>query len=80
MGGMGMWSFALPLDAVKTRVQANIGKDSISMAGAAKALYAEGGIGAFYRGIGPALLRAFPANAACFAAKESAQKLLDKAF
>ena len=79
MGGLGMWSFALPLDAVKTRVQANM-KDKLSISGAARQIYTEGGAGAFYRGVGPALLRAFPANAACFAAKETTSKLLDKAF
>lgn len=77
MGGLGMWSFAIPLDAVKTRVQATRGVN-LSFPKAASLIFAESGLKGFYRGIGPALLRAFPANAACFAAKESAQSLLNK--
>lgn len=78
MGGLGMWSFAIPLDAIKTRVQAGGGDSSAIRA--ARVLFAEQGIKGFYRGIGPALLRAFPANAACFAAKEFAQSSMDKVF
>ena len=78
MGGLGMWSFAIPLDTIKTRVQAST--TPIGFAGGARLIYAELGMAGFYRGIGPALLRAFPANAACFAAKESAQSFLDKLF
>lgn len=78
MGGIGMWSFAIPLDAIKTRVQA--GGDTNSPIRAARAIFRESGMKGFYRGIGPALLRAFPANAATFAAKEMAQSTLDKAF
>jgi solute carrier family 25 carnitine/acylcarnitine transporter 20/29 len=78
MGGLGMWSFAIPLDAVKTRVQAS--STRMSFLTGAKGLYAELGMQGFYRGIGPALLRAFPANAACFAAKEFTQNTLDKIF
>lgn len=79
MGGLGMWSFALPLDAVKTRVQANLGA-RVSLAQAARSIFAESGAAGFYRGFLPVMMRAFPANAACFAAKESAQKFLDGLF
>jgi solute carrier family 25 carnitine/acylcarnitine transporter 20/29 len=78
MGGIGMWSFAIPLDAVKTRVQA--GAAEASFAAAARAIHREKGFGGFYRGIGPALLRAFPANAACFASKEKTKAFLDSQF
>jgi solute carrier family 25 carnitine/acylcarnitine transporter 20/29 len=78
-GGLGMWSFAIPLDAVKTKMQANT-EGKISFIGASKEIMQVHGVKGFYRGIGPALLRAFPANAACFASKETAQKLLDRLF
>jgi len=78
MGGLGMWSFAIPLDAIKTRVQASSG--SAGAIRAATAIFQEQGMKGFYRGIGPALLRAFPANAATFAAKEMAQASMDKVF
>lgn len=78
MGGIGMWSFAIPLDAIKTKVQAS--KTPMSFIEGARLIHGELGFGGFYRGIGPALLRAFPANAACFATKESTQSFLDKCF
>lgn len=78
MGGLGMWSFAIPLDAVKTKVQA--ASTSMGFLAGARLIYSELGFAGFYRGIGPALLRAFPANAACFAAKEMTQSSLDKLF
>ena len=79
MGGLGMWSFAIPLDTVKTRVQASRGANA-SIPAAFQSIMREQGIKGFYRGIGPALLRAFPANAATFAAKEQSQAALDKLF
>jgi solute carrier family 25 carnitine/acylcarnitine transporter 20/29 len=47
---------------------------------AAAKIFKEKGLKGFYIGIGPALLRAFPANAATFAAKEMAQSTLDRVF
>jgi len=78
-GGLGMWLTALPLDCVKTRIQANRG-GGMSWLGTARQIFSEGGIPAFYRGFAPIMLRAFPANAACFSCKEFAQKGLDKLF
>jgi solute carrier family 25 carnitine/acylcarnitine transporter 20/29 len=78
MGGMGMWSLALPLDVIKTRVQAS--STHMSFLQGARAIAKESGMRGFFRGITPALLRAFPANAACFAARDFAQSTLDKAF
>ncbi len=80
MGGLGMWSFVIPLDAVKTRIQAARAGEPTGFFSAVRGIMAESGLKGFYRGIGPALLRAFPANAACFAAKEMAQSSLNKVF
>lgn len=77
-GGVGMWSFALPLDAIKTRVQSSATR--ISFAGAFRDIVASKGIAGLYAGFVPALARAFPANAACFAAKEMTKQQLDKVF
>ncbi|ORC84563.1 mitochondrial carrier protein [Trypanosoma theileri] len=76
MGGLGMWSFAIPLDVIKTRVQAS--HEGLTPASAVRAVFKESGLKGFYRGIGPALLRAFPANAACFAAKEYTLSTLNR--
>jgi len=78
-GGLGMWVTALPLDCVKTRIQADR-TGSMSWLGCARQIFSEGGPAAFYKGFAPIILRAFPANAACFACKEMAQKGLDKMF
>lgn len=72
--GMATWVVSIPADVVKSRVQSGNGE---SAAAAARALYREGGVGAFFRGIRPALVRAFPANAACFWGMETARKGLD---
>jgi hypothetical protein len=47
------------------------------MRAVAALIYAEGGARAFYRGLAPVLLRAFPANAACFFVMEQSRMLLD---
>ena len=77
-GGIGMWSFAIPLDTIKTRVQASTTPSNFRMAFGQ--IMTEQGMKGFYKGIGPALLRAFPANAACFASKEFAQSSMDNMF
>lgn len=109
LAGVANWLVALPVDAVKSRIQIEaLGADARAGAGAgagagsgagsgkgvappapppaptmravAASLYREGGAAAFYRGLGPVLLRAFPANAACFFAMETSRAALDKVF
>ena len=105
LAGVANWLVALPVDAVKSRIQiealgacagagAGAGADAGSgkgvappapppaptMRAVAASLYREGGAAAFYRGLGPVLLRAFPANAACFFAMETSRAALDKVF
>eukprot|EP00992_Anisonema_acinus_P008992 TRINITY_DN5184_c0_g1_i1.p1 TRINITY_DN5184_c0_g1~~TRINITY_DN5184_c0_g1_i1.p1 ORF type:complete len:278 (+),score=15.34 TRINITY_DN5184_c0_g1_i1:58-891(+) len=75
LAGMGAWLVSLPLDGIKTRLQASSGQKSLLAA--AGEIYKEGGLIAFYRGLGPALVRAMPANAACFACKDTVMKLLN---
>ncbi|RHW67128.1 mitochondrial carrier protein [Trypanosoma brucei equiperdum] len=75
MGGIAVWSFSLPLDCIKTRVQAS--SVPLTPVVAFRAILSEHGIKGFYRGIGPALLRAFPANAACFAARDKTKSTLN---
>jgi solute carrier family 25 carnitine/acylcarnitine transporter 20/29 len=88
LAGVANWCVALPIDAVKSRIQLEaIGAGAgaapppaSAMRSVAARLYREGGAAAFYRGLGPVLLRAFPANAACFFAMETSRAALDKAF
>jgi len=54
------------------------GKPTLS--GVVGGLYAKGGFKAFFPGIGPALARAAPANAATFLGVELAQQAMGKVF
>lgn len=60
--GVAMWIPVFPIDTVKSRLQSAEGRPTIgSVVGG---LYRSGGFKAFFPGIGPALARAVPANAA----------------
>ena len=60
----------------KSRLQSAEGNPTIS--GTVKGLYRAGGIGAFFPGVGPALARAVPANAATFLGVELAHQAMNK--
>ncbi|KAJ2080614.1 hypothetical protein H4R24_002935 [Coemansia sp. RSA 988] len=75
--GIAAWLTAYPQDVVKSRVQMNYKFKSASAA--AKALLQEtrgGNWRILFRGFGPTILRAFPANAATFVAYEWTTKAL----
>lgn len=76
--GIAMWIPVFPIDTIKSRLQSAEGRPTIS--GTIKGLYANGGYKAFFPGIGPAMARAVPANAATFAGVELAQKAMRKMF
>ncbi|KAK9863589.1 hypothetical protein WJX84_011011 [Apatococcus fuscideae] len=67
VGGLLYWMMIFPVDVVKSAIMT----DSIvpaerkytGMISTAQKLYAEGGIGRFYKGFSPCLMRAVPANA-----------------
>lgn len=62
LAGMAEWALILPLDTMKTRVQAG---NVAGLRAATTAIFAAGGIRGFYSGLVPMMVRAFPANAAC---------------
>ena len=70
------WVVGYPGDLLKTRCQMVGGPASIS--DAARVVYAEGGIAAFYSGLGLKLLRAVPMSAVGFFAYEHTMVLLAK--
>ncbi|KAK7468731.1 carnitine transporter [Stygiomarasmius scandens] len=77
MAGVAMWAIAIPPDVLKSRIQsAPTGTYSGFMDCARKTIAADG-IGALWKGFGPAMARAFPANAATFLGVEASRKLLD---
>ena len=80
VGGFVYWLSTYPADCVKSAMQSDAIQPSerrfASVADCCRQLYAEGGWRRFYRGLAPCLLRAFPANAACFWSYEYAKRLL----
>lgn len=81
LAGTATWLTVYPLDIVKSRVQIDVtGKYAHGHRGlwqAYKEIVAESGsVRGLYRGITPALLRSFPANAACFLGYEMSMRLL----
>jgi solute carrier family 25 carnitine/acylcarnitine transporter 20/29 len=78
MAGVANWVVAIPADVIKSRIQSATGKTS--MANVIGELYKQEGIKGFFRGLGPVMLRAFPANAACFLGVEMSRKMLDRMF
>ncbi|KAJ2083663.1 carnitine transporter [Coemansia sp. RSA 988] len=80
LAGMANWGIAIPPDVLKSRLQtAPEGKYSGVRQVFVEMMRAEGP-GALFRGVGPALLRAFPANAACFLGVELSLQLMNKAW
>ncbi|KAH7064830.1 mitochondrial carrier domain-containing protein [Macrophomina phaseolina] len=76
--GVAMWIPVFPVDTIKSRVQSAEGNPTI--AGTIREIHARGGFKAFFPGLGPALARAVPANAATFLGVELAQKAMTKIF
>jgi solute carrier family 25 carnitine/acylcarnitine transporter 20/29 len=60
--GITMWIPVFPVDTVKSRLQTAEGRPTIG--GIIRDIHGKGGFKAFFPGIGPALARAVPANAA----------------
>ncbi|KAJ4347180.1 carnitine transporter [Didymosphaeria variabile] len=76
--GIAMWIPVFPIDTIKSRLQSAEGRPTIG--GTIRGIYAAGGYKAFFPGIGPAMARAVPANAATFLGVELAQKAMTKMF
>lgn len=74
--GVLMWLGVFPIDTIKLTQQ--LSNAHISIGQAARGIYAKGGIKAFFPGVGPALARSFPANAATFLGVEIARNAMDK--
>ena len=78
MGGIAMWIIGVPPDVLKTRIQNSApGQYPGGMRQVLAEIIAKDGIRGVYKGITPALIRAYPANAACFSIVELVRYLLD---
>ncbi|GAA5886529.1 hypothetical protein JCM6882_001676 [Rhodosporidiobolus microsporus] len=80
VAGVTMWTFAIPPDVIKSRLQgAPEGTYKGFMDCAVKTVQADG-VKALFKGFGPAMARAFPANAATFLGVELSMQLMNKFF
>lgn len=81
MAGVANWLIGMPSDVVKSRLQtAPEGTYPNGIRDVLKDLMKNEGPLAFYKGITPVLLRAFPANAACFVGFEMCHRFLNFLF
>lgn len=64
--GAVSWVFIYPQDRIKTMIQSELNKSSITFRSCAKKIFIEEGIRAFYRGFPLALMRAIPLHGTAF--------------
>jgi solute carrier family 25 carnitine/acylcarnitine transporter 20/29 len=74
--GMACWAVAIPPDVLKSRYQTAPDGKYHGIGDVYRTLIREEGPAALFTGIRPAMIRAFPANAACFLGMEMAKKSL----
>uniref|UniRef100_A0A0K8TMR1 Putative mitochondrial carrier protein n=1 Tax=Tabanus bromius TaxID=304241 RepID=A0A0K8TMR1_TABBR len=78
MAGIANWAVGMPADVLKSRLQtAPEGTYKYGIRSVFKELMKNEGPLALYKGVTPVMLRAFPANAACFIGFELCMKVLD---
>jgi len=80
LAGVAMWTLAIPPDVIKSRIQAAPTGTYSGMLDCIQKTIARDGVRALWKGFGPAMSRAFPANAATFLGVEASRKILDKLF
>jgi len=76
LAGMGCWIVQIPADTIKSRYQTAPEGMYNGLFDVYKKLISDEGPAGLFRGLRPALLRAFPANAACFYGMEVARRAL----
>ncbi|KAF9015533.1 carnitine/acyl carnitine carrier [Cyathus striatus] len=78
--GVAMWALAIPPDVLKSRIQSAPTGTYSGLMDCARKTIARDGVAALWKGFGPAMARAFPANAATFLGVEASRKVLDSLF
>jgi len=77
MAGVANWSVAIPADVIKSRLQTAPPGTYSGLIDCVSKLLKQEGPKALFKGLGPAMLRAFPANAACFLGVEVSMKAMN---
>eukprot|EP00013_Stygamoeba_regulata_P001603 CAMPEP_0177634646 /NCGR_PEP_ID=MMETSP0447-20121125/3478_1 /TAXON_ID=0 /ORGANISM="Stygamoeba regulata, Strain BSH-02190019" /LENGTH=292 /DNA_ID=CAMNT_0019136379 /DNA_START=68 /DNA_END=943 /DNA_ORIENTATION=- len=77
MAGVCNWSVSIPADVLKSRLQTSPPGTYTGLLHCYQDLVKTEGYRALYKGVGPVMLRAFPANAACFFGVEMARSFLN---
>ncbi|RKP08028.1 mitochondrial carrier domain-containing protein [Thamnocephalis sphaerospora] len=80
LAGMANWAIAIPADVLKSRQQTAPAGTYSGLTDVFVKLMRNEGPSALFRGLGPAMLRAFPANAACFLGVELSLKFMNALF
>ncbi|ETW86940.1 mitochondrial carrier protein [Heterobasidion irregulare TC 32-1] len=78
--GVAMWAIAIPPDVLKSRLQSAPTGTYSGFFDCARKTIAADGVKALWKGFGPAMGRAFPANAATFLGVEASRKVMDSFF
>ncbi|KAJ1994503.1 carnitine transporter [Dimargaris cristalligena] len=78
LAGMANWAVAIPPDVLKSRLQTAPEGTYRGIRDVFVHLMKTEGPKALFRGLGPAMLRAFPANAACFLGVEVSLQAMNK--
>ncbi|XP_046374151.1 mitochondrial ornithine transporter 1-like isoform X2 [Haliotis rufescens] len=78
VGGVALWTAIFPADVVKSRIQVQCVAGSVTPTFIATVLkiFREEGVTALYKGLGPTVVRTFPATGALFLAYETTKKWL----
>ena len=75
LAGLACWCVGLPLDTVKSKIQA--APSGTTLMGCTKTIMEKDGLAGFYRGWQPVMLRAAIVNACCFKAIEVSKAVMD---
>ncbi|RUS18891.1 mitochondrial carrier domain-containing protein [Endogone sp. FLAS-F59071] len=78
MAGVAMWCIAIPPDVLKSRLQSAPAGTYKGTLDVLRHTLRTDGPAALFKGLGPAMLRAFPANAACFLGVEASLNVMNK--
>jgi solute carrier family 25 (mitochondrial carnitine/acylcarnitine transporter), member 20/29 len=77
MAGVAMWTIAIPPDVIKSKLQTAPAGTYTGTLDCLKQTLRTEGPKALFKGLGPAMLRAFPANAATFLGVEASLKVMN---